>query len=832
MNPSRPVLDAQDLLSQAGRLHAIARQLVRDGHEAEDLVQDTWVAALESDVARIENLRQEGGWRSWVGGVTRNLSRRRVRREEQRRRIEREVARPEADHDSESLAERMQQQRQVSEAILALDEPYRSALVLRYLDGLDHKAIAARQNISEANARQRVSRALAMLRKKMGIQEGPSFGAWAGLFGLFGSAEKLSPAGGLIARLTASHLGIGGVLLGTKAWLGIVVLVSSAALVATLLRDDSPVESLEPLAPQVAGDAQELTSEEHNESDALVGASPRIGARQERMTERVGIASKATSLRGFVSDPSGKALRDVEIRWCDPEGVATDEEPNATTGEDGTYDLKRRADATHLVFSASRSIPKTLELPEEETLDVTLDARPQMMGVVRGVEGDLARPPGTVKISVTPKGTSNLESFETHVSEDGSYHFNSLPVGIVAGLYSRARGYDKFESNPKSELEANAVVSLDIELPKGITVTGIVTDAETGAPIPYAKVWSRGFEYEEDSIDPSTIADEDGRFRLDGVDRDERTSGGMTFHLVWISGSSDQHAPSPWAPRYVQVDEANECEVELKLVPRACSLRAVLFEPDGKTVAQGVQVWTVDAEKNFKFQSSNRRGEIDVEGLPAGTLGIAAFRTGRNAEGGHDSLIVEIQLESGSHDRKDLILQASEGTSVEGQVLTPNGEPVVNEPVTLHFDLHFNGVVISLDKEDTRTDDQGRYRFERLRAGRHRIELGGCAHPRERKVDLEHGDRADAIDFITGDCMQVRGEVNLDENSSDPYRLELVGPHTQEVVRRAGIEEDGRFEFDDAPGGKYEVVLYKSYDELDRAFVHPDSSATVRLRVP
>jgi len=36
----------QDLEAHAARVHGLARALARDEHAAEDLVQDTWVAAL------------------------------------------------------------------------------------------------------------------------------------------------------------------------------------------------------------------------------------------------------------------------------------------------------------------------------------------------------------------------------------------------------------------------------------------------------------------------------------------------------------------------------------------------------------------------------------------------------------------------------------------------------------------------------------------------------------------------------------------------------------------------------------------------------------------
>ncbi|MFT7669984.1 MAG: RNA polymerase sigma-70 factor (ECF subfamily), partial [Planctomycetota bacterium] len=202
----------QDLLSQAARLHEIARRLVGDSHLADDLVQDAWVVALEADVSRASSWRDVEGWRAWIGGVARNLSARRAQRDARRREIEAVVAKSEATIEENHLSDRMHVQRQLAGAVLELDEPFRSALVMRYLDDLDYEQLAERQGISIANARQRVRRALAILRTRMGADDKGRFGV-LGLLGLGDSFDKGARA---LASLTAGQLAIGGVVMGVK----------------------------------------------------------------------------------------------------------------------------------------------------------------------------------------------------------------------------------------------------------------------------------------------------------------------------------------------------------------------------------------------------------------------------------------------------------------------------------------------------------------------------------------------------------------------------------------------------------------------------------------
>lgn len=54
MKPDMPL--TPDLLAHAGALRALARRILRDADAAEDVVQDTWMAALERPPAARERL--------------------------------------------------------------------------------------------------------------------------------------------------------------------------------------------------------------------------------------------------------------------------------------------------------------------------------------------------------------------------------------------------------------------------------------------------------------------------------------------------------------------------------------------------------------------------------------------------------------------------------------------------------------------------------------------------------------------------------------------------------------------------------------------------------
>lgn len=154
------------LLGHAEYLRALARRLARDDSEAEDLVQETWTAAVEQPEHEVRNPR------SWLAGVVRNLARQKRRGEGRRARREVVVARDEGTDSTESIVERVEIFRDLAHEVVALDEPYRSTLIQLYFQGLDAETIAARSGEPAATVRSRHKRALEKLRVRLDERRG------------------------------------------------------------------------------------------------------------------------------------------------------------------------------------------------------------------------------------------------------------------------------------------------------------------------------------------------------------------------------------------------------------------------------------------------------------------------------------------------------------------------------------------------------------------------------------------------------------------------------------------------------------------------------------
>jgi RNA polymerase sigma-70 factor (ECF subfamily) len=167
-------MDVERLLEDSAWVQSLAARLVSDPNEADDLIQETWVAALRRPP------REQSGHRSWLRRVLRNFAylsfRSRLRRLER----ERLAASPEVVSDPQAAIEKAELTRRLADKVLALDEPSRTVIILRYFDGLTGSEIAARLGIQPGAARMRLKRALDELRRELGDDHG-SPEAWRGL---------------------------------------------------------------------------------------------------------------------------------------------------------------------------------------------------------------------------------------------------------------------------------------------------------------------------------------------------------------------------------------------------------------------------------------------------------------------------------------------------------------------------------------------------------------------------------------------------------------------------------------------------------------------------
>jgi RNA polymerase sigma-70 factor (ECF subfamily) len=154
----------------------LALAIVRDDAVADDVAQDVMWTALRSSEERPKTLT---ALRAWLTHVVRSTAVDRVRSETARRAREQAASRPEADGSSSDAVDRGARAQWVVDAVMQLAEPYRSVILLRYLDQLPMAEVARRTNASETTARKRVSVGLDLLRSRLDREFGSDAESWA-----------------------------------------------------------------------------------------------------------------------------------------------------------------------------------------------------------------------------------------------------------------------------------------------------------------------------------------------------------------------------------------------------------------------------------------------------------------------------------------------------------------------------------------------------------------------------------------------------------------------------------------------------------------------------
>ncbi|MCX5745872.1 MAG: sigma-70 family RNA polymerase sigma factor, partial [Proteobacteria bacterium] len=505
---------AVELLAHRDWLLALARALVGEA-AAPDIVQETFLVALAKPPS--------GALRPWLGGVARNLAR--MARRGGRRRETRELAAPQPDAipSPGELVERARMQQVVAGLVLALPEPLRGTLLLRYFEGLSAADIARLQGIPAATVRGRLAEALARVRTSLDDDHGGR-AAW---IVLVAPLPLVAASGGSSSAALAAK----GLLVSTSVKTGIVVvLVVAASLVGARALGwwgGEPSRATPIALPKPAGgSAPRAPVQPASAEPTVMGRLPELG----HDDDPVG----SIRLEGQVIDEHDQPVGGAH--------VAIDANPPklATTEADGSFAFEGliarayRIEATITTDTIGRYAgpvrvrlhpdpePVTLRMKEGGTVDVAVsDAATG--GPVVGAQVEL-RSTLVWSATTTAAGMASLRG-----------------VGAVwAPLAVRAPGYAPAAMLLSTSGDPRAPVSVALKLARGAAITGTVVD-EAGKPVGGARV------VPTNASEPFPVVDA----RRDGVD--SRPDGSFALPAVsagtWrLTATQGVHAPATSAP--------------------------------------------------------------------------------------------------------------------------------------------------------------------------------------------------------------------------------------------------------------------------------------------
>lgn len=730
---------SQVLMQDAAWLRRLARRLAADGPRAEDAVQATLVSAWSTGQRRPS--------RGWLATTLRNALRSEARGEARRRAREQAVAVPERQADDSATLERLELQQRVVAAVQGLDEPYRTTIVLRFLDGLSPRAIAARTDTPVKTVHTRVERGLAKLRGTLdrAVGNDPEALDWrAALLALPGvSAGTTSVLTGVTA--------MGTLFKATTATAG-VALLAGAVYVLGPEADSGAVPAVEahPAASEV-------------EVAAAVPASAPQGAERAAVTEEPEVTAPAaaapverlTSAR--VVDVEGRAVPGVRVVL-----QRGHESREAESGPDGAValilPLPAEADPARALDWLTVDDPDWLGLVQVEgparDAELVVAPRVDVAGIVvdedgAPLEGASVRLDFPTVLELSLQGERRVlpeHSRRATSAADGTFQLESATA--VEGLYVQVRlaGY----AGARERVAVPSPAPLEIVLSRSTagerSVSGRVLTND-GHPVAGALVAARG---------DAAHSDEEGWFDVPVPELEE-------LHLAAGQTTVDLWAVQPGSlPARHPLDLAAPLPdfVELRLGPEPLTISGRVVDPAGDPIG-GAPVWISDLEEfgvvpedaggltflmhrsveELLTEDGEARQGVTVRSDDEGRFALTGLLDREYVVAALDertlAVLPGLEVPGGTQGLTLVVAPQRPLTAVAGRVVSGAGAPLAGQRVRAMSNVHQRGLLTSHGVPEVVSDEAGRFRFQGLSADGLVLQVvgEGIASDAQRRID-------------------------------------------------------------------------------------------------
>jgi len=798
-----PETSAAAALRELRWLRGLALRLVRDEHAAEDVVQDTWVAAAEHGPVGLEGR----GLRAWLGTVARNVVRRRGRDESIRRRHETarllELARTEAPDE----VERLRRQRLVADLVLELREPYRSAVLLRYQDSLSYAHIAARHDITKEAARKRVSRGLALLRERLDRTHGGDRRAWSAvLLGLV-DRSQLAPV--------ATAVSVGGITMGIKALTAAAISVVAAVGIYVWMGEPGGVRPPTEAAPSAAA-ASELEEPEAVPNAAVVAAPDRVpaarSASEAKPAGAVAGADPDRDLHGRVLDPQGGALpgasivvRRDELRQVnkldldhDQSGVVVARTETDARGE-FALPLEPGYAFVLLVEHPGYASAQLIDRYAGEFVEVRLGLPAVLAGrVFRASDGEGV--PAQVEAWGRDGGIVHVIASRTR--PDGTFRFDGLQARtLTVEIHPEGAADPDWQS---VDLVAGETVTLDVACPAGDVLRGTVTDAATGRPIAGAEV-GQGWVFDRPVTTNTRGEYVFEHFKLEGIWEVAARAKGYGRMLHEISSS----------PAGLVVDFA--------LIPARRVVGRVV-DPQGEPLAEVyvaaiASVHTGTQQTDWCATRTLADGTFELTDVRSDIRHVLKLYRSGFADAAYD--FPDDALERTFLDLGTIALKPP--SRLAGVVVSEEDEPfpdcrVELEGINADRDslggspategLHYLG------SREGRTDQRGRFSFADLSAGTYELKVRRHNGPwTTRSIEVPPGTLVDGVRVVFSPGLELSGRV-VDPDGEPVFCVVLAQavPMTANGMFQVLSGQDGSFRLSGLSPGTFDLEAHPVSD--------------------
>ncbi len=350
----------------------------------------------------------------------------------------------------------------------------------------------------------------------------------------------------------------------------------------------------------------------------------------------------------------------------------------------------------------------------------------------------------------------------------------------------------------------------DLRLVEGISITGVVSAADLGVPLPNATLalsdvtsnWRQGAP---NRPAVTAVTGEDGLYRFDHLARRQYD----------LQISAEGYAPLTCTFALALASTAEPTKHDFAMSPASSILGGTIFDPDGMPVTQlEVRLTRYERTAGTFFMIStltNDRGVFRFETLPAGQLDL-------------DLISEEWYLprpETVMTDREDLAIVAQQARTIFGQLQVSSGDPPRNFIVAARPDGKTGAALVRgarsiLDVE--KSDPAGSFQFSGFKPGTYRLEVTATGFAKSTSHDLILDNQrtpVSAVIPITRGGL-ITGHLSL-EQAGIPIEVRDVGYDPSRAVEAtfptppldgltARTDNQGRFRIEYVPEGTYTVT--------------------------
>lgn len=732
-------MSIEELLAHSDFVQALARSLVQDEHRAADISQDTWMRALKRPPA------EERSIRAWLSKVVRNINLNTQRSESRRKERERTSIEPGKTLPPDEIVARGEARRHLIEAVLGLQDPFRTTILLRFYENMSINEIAEHDVVPTGTVKSRLKRGLDQLRLRLDGQHGGSREKWiTALVPLAGLKLSASAVGSVGTAATSYNLITGAFIVSTKVKIGILtafVILTAVAVHQLLLNNQDeplPMSSMNGGA-EVADDAVAQPAVQVDDPVAQVD--------DEISATKSPLLPAGTFISGRVVDKVTKEAIPVysfSLYQEEEGGLGKNVVSTTVRHETGAFHFSlERAGIYTLWIETSNYLRKdiaSVEVPAEGLVELLVELDPGICLRGRVVEDATGYPVKGAIIVPIPERTMFLESLKilllnpnalvTHArtDEDGWFTLGALD----SSLDSISASHPEFTA-ATSEIDTSRETV--IRLKKGYRIYGNAYDDE-GRPIEGVLITMAG---KSTPVPRPVLTGEDGSYLTPPVRPDR-----LCLRAELPPKEDDKR--KVFTPE-VKIIKLKDRDLVVNFGPSSDQVtwRGVLFDEQDKPVTKGkvdIAPTTLTLGEAYQFRarrevSCNQQGGFEFQKLECGSYDVSLFY----AQGKHKTW-GEIRFESPGVVERDIHLAEA---LIRGVVVNAwTGKAITGKA----------GWVTALDiirqtkSNSCSIDKEGRFNFTHLSPGSYRLYVSIDDYTNHKEVPglrVKEGERIDDL---------------------------------------------------------------------------------------